>query len=508
MSAQSFAEELAELAARAPGGLERLGALLDDLTPLEAAALADDWETVWRREKQTPPDGDWSTWGALTGRGFGKTMANARYVYREAEAGRAMRIALIAQNEDKCLEVMVHGESGLLAVSPPWFKARFETGRVIWPNGAQAFVYTPEVPGDIFGPEHHLAWASEIHAWPRSKMLEAFANLRMGLRLGYGRLIWDSNPSRRHPIIRELLDDAVADPVANHVVRGSSRENRLNLTRGIVEKWERKYGGTQRGREMLDGEQTDEAEGALWEQSWIDDHRRPLPQKLKRRVLVADPAISTRPGTDPTGITDQALGDDGQVYVIADLSDHHPWAAWGELMVRRYFAKKCDCMMLERNRGGDACVENIRAAAAKIARADEIEIRVEVVKADAVTRHVPGVVYVKEVIGRGSKGTRAEPVAAHYESGGVSHVDGADLTKLEDLLTTWVPDSGGESPNALDCVVYGVIELADLNRKVRPDGGAAVKSAAALQSAVARKPVRGVGNVAAFLGQGRRGDRL
>ena len=508
MSTQSLAEHLAELAADVPSGPAMVADFLADLTGLEAAALAYDWSTVWRKPKQAPPPGDWRSWGWLGARGLGKSRSNAEFVHEEAASGRAMRIALIGQNEDRCKEVMVHGESGLLAVSPPWFKARFEAGRVIWPNGAQAFVYTPEAPGDIFGAEHHLGWASELHVWRRTTREEAFFNLVMGLRLGYGRLVWDSNPSKRHPILRELLADAEADPVHNIVVRGSTRENRLHLTRGRVEEWERKYGGTQRGREMLEGEQTDEAEGALWTQASIDDHRKPAPPAYRRRVIVVDPAISTRAGTDPTGITDQGLGADGQVYVIADLSGPHEWDAWGEILVKRYFAGRCDCIVLERNRGGDACAGNVRAAAAKISRESET-IRVEIVKLDARTRHVPGVIFVKEVIGRGSKGTRAEPVAGLYKDGQVSHVEGADLSNLEDLLTTWIPDGPGESPNALDCVVYGVIELAGLSRETRPDGAAAVRAAAALQARVT--PATRPANVATMLGRGgggRNGDSL
>ena len=505
---RSFAEELAELAASVPGGPKLLAEALASLTDLEAAVLADDWEHVWCRPKQAPPDGPWTTWGALTGRGFGKSLANARYVHREAESGRAMRIALIAQNEDKCLEVMVHGESGLLAVSPPWFKARFEAGRVYWPNGAQAFIFTPEVPGDIFGPEHHLAWASELHAWPRTKMVEAWANLLMGLRLGYGRLVWDSNPSRRHPILRELLADAEADPEHHVVVRGSSHENKLNLTPGKVDAWQRKYGGTQRGREMIEGEQNDEAEGALWDQARIDNHRRPMPSMLKRRILSVDPAISTREGTDDTGLVDMGLGVDEQVYVIEDLSKKWEWDEWGEAVVKRYALKRCDCVVLERNRGGDACVGNVRAAAAKVARDTGSSIAVHVVKADAVTRHVPGTIYVKEVIGRSSKATRAEPVATHYETGGVSHVIGADLTNLEDLLTTWIPDEKGESPNALDALVWGDIELAGLNREAKHDGAAAVRGAAVMQAALANAPKGPRIDIASMLGRGGGGGRI
>lgn len=506
---RSVAEELAELAASVPNGPAIVAEALAGLTDLEAAALAYDWEFFWRKPKQTPPSGPWRVWGALTGRGFGKSRANAEFVHAEASSGRAMRIALVGQNENRTIEVMVEGESGLLAVSPPWCKARFEAGRVIWPNGAQAFVYTPERPGELFGPEHHLGWASELHVWPATKRVEAFANLTMGLRLGYGRLVWDSNPSRRHPILTELLADAAADPVHNVVVRGSTRENRLNLTAGKVEEWERKFGHTQRGREMLEGEQSDEAEGALWQQAWIDAHRRAAPDRLRRRVLVVDPAISLRAGTDATGISDQGLGFDDQVYVLADLSARIGWEEWGELVVRRYFAKRCDCIVLERNRGGDACAGNVRAAAAKIAREDETEIRVEIVKDDAVTRHVPGVIFVKEVIGRSSKATRAEPVATHYEAGRVSHAEGADLTNLEDLLTTWVPDEGGESPNALDALVYGVVELAGLQRAEKRNASKEIAGAARLQAAISAAPRAPRPNIAALLlGAGRGGDRI
>ncbi len=504
----SFAEGLAELAANTPNGPSMVAETLASLTDLEAAALSYDWANVWRKPKQTPPPGEWQTWGGLTGRGLGKSRSNAEYVHGEAAAGRAPRIALIAQNEDKAVEVMVEGQSGLIAVSPPWFKAKFEAGRVIWPNGAEAFIYTPERPDDIFGPEHFLAWASELHAWPTSKMVKAFDFLIGGLRLGYGRLVWDSNPRKRHALITSLLAEVAADPARNVIYRGSSRENRLNLTPGKIEQWERRYSG-QRAKEMIDGEQFDEDEGALWQQAWIDAHRRDAPKTLRRRILVADPAISMREGTDATGITDGGLGVDEQVYIFADLSKRVPWAEWGGTLVERYFAGRCDCIVLERNRGGDSCAENVRTAAEKYGRERGHDVRVEIVKADAVTRHSANVIYVKEVIGRGSKGTRAEPVAAHYQAGRVSHVEGADLTELEDLLTTWVPDEKGESPNALDALVYTVIELAGLNREKPPDGASNIRGAALMNAAIAAAPARQPANIAALLGQGRRGmDRI
>ena len=118
-SSTSFAEELAALVAAHPHGPALLAETLASLSDLEAAAIAYDWEGIWRRPKQTPPDGPWVTWGALTGRGFGKSLCNANWITGEVMAGRAMRVALIAQNEEKCLEVMVEGVPAIQSALRP-----------------------------------------------------------------------------------------------------------------------------------------------------------------------------------------------------------------------------------------------------------------------------------------------------------------------------------------------------------------------------------------------------
>src|SRR5690606_32952912 len=104
---------------------------------LELAALRHAWREWWARSKQVIPQGHWRSIGFLTGRGYGKTAAVSEFVAGEAFAGRARRIALIAQNEDKTREVMVEGESGLIATSPPWFKPQLVKGVLTWPKGAQ-----------------------------------------------------------------------------------------------------------------------------------------------------------------------------------------------------------------------------------------------------------------------------------------------------------------------------------------------------------------------------------
>ena len=474
----SPAEYLCEQLASLPNGAALLAAAFDELSPLDAAALAFEWEEWWARDNQLPPDGAWRSWGALTGRGWGKSRAIAEYVNREAASGRAMRIALIAQNEDKCLEVLVNGESGLIATSHPWFKASFECGRVVWPNGAQAFVYTPEVPGDIFGPEHHLIWASEIHAWPRSTMGMAFSNLKMGQRLGYARMVWDSNPRKRHPLLRSLLDRGLRAPSKHIVIRGSSYENQRNMADGVVREWEDEYGGTQEGRMMIFGEQNDNDDDALFKQEWIDDNRRGMPERFKRRILSVDPAISMREGTDATGIVEVGQALDDQIVVIDDLSERISVEVWSRTVVKVYFAHRCDCCLVERNRGGDLPVAMIRAVCAELGYS-VIELPLEA----RCPGHTPGVVHVKQVISRQSKEVRAEGVAPLYERGKVSHVIGAALNELEEEMTTWVPGPKVESPNRLDAMVHGVWELAGLWSK-KTGNAHAVQDALQMQAAL------------------------
>ncbi|HPM42066.1 MAG TPA: ATP-binding protein, partial [bacterium] len=82
------------------------------------------------------PAGKWRTFLLLAGRGFGKTVAGAQAVRSVVEAGRAGRIALVAPTAADGRDVMAEGESGILAVSPPWARPKYEPSkrRITWPN--------------------------------------------------------------------------------------------------------------------------------------------------------------------------------------------------------------------------------------------------------------------------------------------------------------------------------------------------------------------------------------
>jgi phage terminase large subunit-like protein len=263
----------------------------------------------------------------------------------------------------------------------------------------------------------------------------------------------------RHPVLTVTGNphDIVAEPIeANKDNLGSEVIADLRSTEALA--------CTQAGREELDGIFSDDDADALWKSEYIDDHRRDEPERYERRILIVDPAISKRKSSDQTGISELGLGSDGQIYVIGDWTAHYTWEDWGDVILDKYEMGRCDCVVVERNRGGDAVAANLRGRAQS---PDRIKLgrtlRVVLVDAKAKTRWDPGTVYVKEVHARGQKDERAGPVVGLYKSGRVSHVRTANLDELEELMVTWVPDPlVRESPDRMDAMVHGVWELARL----------------------------------------------
>lgn len=486
------------------GARRVLRAAFAKLPIVEQAALAARWR-FWGRSKQLAPYGDgWKTCGFLAGRGFGKTLANANFVNDEVEAGRAMLVGLAAQDEANCIALQVNGPSGLIATAPPWFKpvlhGSTEGPVVHWPNGARAYVRTPEVPGKIRGLEYQLSWICEIQSWPKASQQEALDNFFLATRLGYARIVWDATAKRRHPLLKALIAAGAAEPRKHVVVRGALYENAANLGDGYVAEMERKFAGTQRGREELNGEMLDDADGALFQQGWIDSTRRQMPPQLLRRILSVDPAVTNRKGSDTTGINESGLGVDGQMLVLGDYSGKIDPGKWAEITLDRYVAGPCSLILAETNKGGQLIAQNLRAAA------KERGLEVIVVEKDERPQPIAGKVFVKEVFARGAKEDRAEPVATAYERRRISHVFGVDLGSLEDTLTTWEPAPGVDSPGDLDALVHAAVELLDLSNNV-PDPAAAFVGITEVAKQLAA-PVSPTSITQALAGYGGRGDRI
>jgi len=139
------------------------------------------------RVSQRPPPGDWATWLFLGGRGAGKTLAGASWLSDVAEGlGAGGRLALIGPTLHDVREVMIGGPSGILGLARwraggVWPHYEPSRRRLVFPGGAEAFVFSAEDPDSLRGPQFAAAWADEFCAWPRGE--ETLALLRMGLRI-------------------------------------------------------------------------------------------------------------------------------------------------------------------------------------------------------------------------------------------------------------------------------------------------------------------------------------
>lgn len=405
----------------------------------DLSEIAHLWE-FHARPAQLAPEGDWDVWLLMAGRGFGKTRAGAEWVRSRVESGAAHRIALIGATAADVRDVMVEGESGILAVSPPWFRPIYEPSkrRLRWPNGAVATTYSAEEPDRLRGPQHDLMWADELGAW---KYQQTWHMAMLGLRAG-GRpqAMVTTTPK---PV--KLLFDLVASKRCV-VTTGTTYDNEVNLAPSFLDEIISQYEGTSLGRQELHAELLRELPGALWKRDKIAELRvGTVPVPLVRIVVAIDPAVTSGERSDETGIVVAGIGSDGKGYVLADLSCRKSPDGWARAAVKAYHLWGADRVVAETNNGGD------------------------LVK--AVIKTIDPTVSYKKVHASRGKRARAEPVAALYEQGRVYHVGAFDA--LEDQMCSFVPDSDF-SPDRMDALVWAFTELI-LNRieraKVRAYSG-------------------------------------
>jgi phage terminase large subunit-like protein len=215
----------------------------------------------------------------------------------------------------------------------------------------------------------------------------------------------------------------------------------------------------------LHGEILEDVEGSLWKMWMIrrlarlpqgDDedmdpeygdtqfwHKEPV--SLVRVIVSVDPAGSANARSDETGIIVLGLGDDGNIYVLADYTDKYSPAGWAGRAVKAFEDWSADTIVAEKNYGGEMVRHTLETTGIR--------------PADGV---MP---VVTDVVSRRGKAIRAEPMVGLYEKGKVYHIVGTmngrtalDLVDLEDEMTTWIPGHG-PSPNRVDALVHGLTEL-------------------------------------------------
>lgn len=192
---------------------------------------------------------------------------------------------------------------------------------------------------------------------------------------------------------------------------------------------------------FLEGKFLSDIEGALWTDRMISAAKIKIPGEIVKTIVVIDPSVSDGKDSDECGMHVISLDENGEAVVQKDLSLKASTKTWAETAVNAYYEYEANEIVAEVNQGGDLVEDAIKAVDPKVV--------------------------VKKVRASKGKKARAEPVAALYELGKVSHAETMPETEAE--LTEWVPDKNMRSPNRLDSLVWGItwLMLAKNKRNVR-----------------------------------------
>lgn len=394
----------------------------------------------WAMPHQRPPEGDWRSWVILGGRGAGKTRAGSEWVRSMVEGpnptdpGKARNVALVSETLEQAREVMVFGDSGILACSPPDRKPLWHATRRMleWPNGATAHLYSGHDPERLRGPQFDAAWVDELAKWPKAE--EAWEMLQLALRLGeHPQQVITTTP-RSVGVLKDIMSEP--STVTTHAPTDA---NRANLAASFLVEVRRRYAGSRLERQELDGEFLDEAEGALWPLLLLEQSRIKEVPQLSRVIVAVDPPVTSTKSSDECGIivagaVTEGSPSDWYAVVLEDASvrGYSP-NQWGQVALDALRRHGGERLIAEVNQGGDLVEEVLRSLD-------------------------PTMPYRAVRASRG-KAARAEPIAALYEQGRVRHVAG--LKALEDQLALMTVRGfqGKGSPDRVDALVWAMHEL-------------------------------------------------
>ena len=377
------------------------------------------------RSEQLSPQGDWRIWLILAGRGFGKTRTGAETVREWVTQGICKRICLLGHTLEDVRRVMIEGESGLLSIFPQNERPIYKPSqrKIIFANQAVADVYSADAYAQLRGPQFDGAWIDELAKFSYAKA--AWDQLMFGLRLGkLPRVVITTTP-RPIALLSELMSrkDVV-------ITRGSTFDNKENLSEKYIEELQQTYAGTRLGAQEIEGHLLTNQENALWKSDCFLYTKADELPILKRTVVAIDPAVTNNEHSDETGIVVAGYDEEGNGYVLADKSGKFSSTQWINQAVEAYHQWNADRIIAEVNNGGELVEQLLH------------------------TLH-PSVPY-KAVRATRGKYTRAEPVSALYEQKRIFHLQ--HFHELENQMLSYTPQSAS-SPDRLDALVWALTEL-------------------------------------------------
>lgn len=189
------------------------------------------------------------------------------------------------------------------------------------------------------------------------------------------------------------------------------------------------------------GEYEPSVVGAIWDFANFHKNRRDKAPPLSRILVAVDHAISSEPGSNEHGIICGGIGEDNRGYLLADNSTSGPPRHWAERAIATHDQYEADGIVIERNQGGDLVRHTLQS-----------------VRKD---------INIIEVVATRGKHVRAEPVAALYSLGRISHVGLFPELEAQMCQMTAAGFEGDGSPDRTDAAVWLWSKLfPSLTRKV------------------------------------------
>ena len=208
------------------------------------------------------------------------------------------RVALVGETVDQVVsDVMIFGESGIMACSPPDRRNRSgiasRQGADLWPNGAVAQVFSAHEPEALRGPQFDAAWVDELGKWKKGSRPGISCSLRCG---------WGTNPRQvvtTTPRNVGVLEGDPEEPVDGDHPCPDRGEPGLSGGKFFLAEVQARYGGTSVGAAGAGGR----AGGGSVEGRAVDARRcwkrarasDACPQ-FSRIVVAVDPPVTGRPG--------------------------------------------------------------------------------------------------------------------------------------------------------------------------------------------------------------------
>jgi phage terminase large subunit-like protein len=408
------------------------------LSPRQRRTLAREAWPIVARAEQLEPAGDWFLWLMRPGRGWGKTYAGLQAIRHRLDRGLARTAHVVSRTVHHCADVLVHGTPdapGLLGLWPVDRKPELQVQKrrlVIW-NGAIIRWFGADEPADFQGPQADVGYADEVDRWKPKGMslIDAFDDFERGIRLGPDPRIFVSSTPRPGKLIAHLLQ---RDDI--YETRGTMMDNRANLNPIYVASQLKRFGGTRRGRQELDGELLDDIQDAVVTVEMLDALRLDATPELVATLVSVDPYGG---GADACGIVGLGRGLDEHGYILSDRTMQGSSHAWATKAVDLALDLEAPRVLVETDYGAELAARPIR---------------------DEIKRRGLHLVVICRTSGGKSKATRFNAMTAPMFERGELHPVGS-FPDLEDECRLFTPYSfeGSESPNRADALAHGVNEL-------------------------------------------------